>query len=64
MSNEKTRWVLDFYSSKEKLVELAEHVKVWADQEGLEFRYTDLADNEFGMPVLAILPKETASDET
>lgn len=58
MDKENTRWVLDFYGPQDNLLAACSLLKDWADKNNLEFRYTDLADNEYGMPVIAILPKE------
>lgn len=57
-----THWLTDFKGSRDLMLSMAETLKRWADENNLEYRYTDMPDNEHGVPVLAILPKELTNE--
>lgn len=55
-----TRWVLDFYGPKAKMFDLAETIRTWAENSNQEFSFTDMPDNEYGLPVIALVPKKVS----
>lgn len=56
--------LLDIRSSTENLFSMAAALKKWADENNLQFSYTDAGDNMTGFPVLAIIDKEKIDEHS
>lgn len=59
-------WSLNFCGPRNAMLCMAAELKRWADENGMEFSYTNIPDNQDGLPVLTVVAKlpEVATNET